>query len=104
MRMAAYRFFTGGWRPQPIHSQPPRPLRRRRQILWITAPGKIRQSLLRLQQLGARWIQVHIITHRLEVPVAAPIHDQGPISAAEQMSKLLSAAIKPAGVNAQQPL
>src|ERR1035437_2611739 len=60
---------------QPIHPQPARTPRRRGQIPRITAPAKGRQRLLGLEDLRPRRIQMHVITHRLEIAVAAPIHD-----------------------------
>gem|GEM_PF-2627772 len=70
---------------QPVHPQPARTPRRRRQILRIAALGKIAQALPRLEQLRPRRIQMHIITHRLEIPVAAPLHNQRLVAPAEQV-------------------
>src|ERR1035438_7001665 len=70
----------------------------------ITAPGKSRQRLLALEQLRPRRIQMHIITDRLEIPVAAPIHDQRLILAAKQVPELLVPPMVAAGIGAQQPL
>ena len=47
---------------------------------------------------------MHVITHGLEIPVAAPVHDQRLIPAAEQVPKLLVPSIVAAGIGPQQPL
>ena len=89
---------------QPVHQQPLRTPRRRPQILRITAPGKSRQRLAWLEHLRSRRIQMHVITHRLEIPLAAPIHDQRLIPAAKQVSKFLVPPVIAAGIDPEEPL
>jgi hypothetical protein len=71
---------------QPLDSQPGRSLAGRLQILRPTAPPVFPQRLLRRQQLRPRRIEMHLIAHRLQKPVAAAVHDQRLVPSAEQMS------------------
>ena len=88
----------------PIHSQPPRPFAGTLQILRKTAPAIVLQGLLPLQQPGPRRIQMHVITHRLEITLAVPLHDQRLIPPAKQVPKFFVPPIIAAGVGPQQPL
>ena len=74
---------------QPVHPQPGQPLAGAFQILRPTAPPILPQWLLRRQQLRPRRIQMHIIAHRLQIAVAAAIHDQRLVTPAEQMANNL---------------
>jgi len=47
---------------------------------------------------------MHVITHRLEIPLAAPIHDQRLIPAAKQVSKFLVPPVIAAGIDPEEPL
>src|SRR5579863_8196173 len=46
---------------------------------------------------------MHIIAHRLEITIAAAIHNQRLVTAAEKVPKLLVPSIMPSRVGAQQP-
>ncbi len=85
--------------PQPVHP-PPGPL----QIFRITAPPIRRQFLSLPQQLRPHWIQMHVITHRPQIAVAAPVHDQRLVPAAEQMAKQLVPPVESSGISPQKPL
>src|SRR6266542_279384 len=46
---------------------------------------------------------MHVVAHRSQIPVAAAVHDQRLVAAAEQMPEELVPAIEPAGVSDQKP-
>ena len=46
---------------------------------------------------------MHLIAHRLQIPVAAAVHDERPVTSAEQVSEELVSPVEPAGVSTQKP-
>jgi hypothetical protein len=61
-------------------------------------------ALFGTNKTGAHRIQVNIVAHRLQVAIAAAIHDEGLVPAAEEVAEFLLSMIKSVGVNTQQPL
>ncbi len=47
---------------------------------------------------------MHVVTDRLEIAVAAPLHNQRLVPAAEEVSELFLPVVEPVGVNPKQPL
>src|SRR4051812_40218963 len=86
---------------QPIHPQPGPAFRGTFQILRPTAPCIHGYWLLQSQQFGPHWIQMHVITDRLEVAVAAAIHDQRLVTTAEEMPEKLVPPVEARRVSAQ---
>src|ERR1041385_3899003 len=68
----------------------------------IRRSNSLRQ-LVRLQQIRANRIEVHIITNGLEISVAAAIDDQRLVAATEEMAKELVAAVEARRVSSQKP-
>ena len=86
--------------PPATNSPPTGPL----QVFPITAPPIPGQFLFLPQQLRPHRIQMHIIAHRPQISVAAPIHDQRLIPSAEQMPKQLVPPVESSRVSPQKPL
>jgi len=61
---------------QPVHPQPGRPLPGRLEVISIAAPGKRLQRLPALEQSRPRRIQMHIVAHRPQIAIAAPLDEQ----------------------------
>ena len=90
---------------------PPQP-RRHRQFLRIALamaiqvrlfPRIAQQSIFRFEQFSPQGIQRHVITHRLEIPTAAAIDDQGFGAAVEHMAQELVPVIQSDGLGDQEP-
>ena len=47
---------------------------------------------------------MHIITHRLQVPIPTPVHNQRLVTTAEQAAEEFVAPVEAAGVSTQKPL
>src|ERR1043166_276580 len=84
----------------PIHPQPRRPFAWTLQVLRPTAPLIGFEGLLRLQQLRAHRIQMHVITDRLQIARAAAIHHQRLVASTEQMAKQFMTPVEARGVSA----
>ena len=88
---------------QPVHPHPPRPMLRCGQEPPQAAPRIAQQPILRPQQSCPRRVQVHIITERLQIPVATALHQQHLITSAEHVPEELVPVVEADRVGAQQP-
>lgn len=68
-----------------------------------TAPGEGAEFLFRTQQASTHWIQVNVVADRQQIAIAAPVDDEGFVSATEEVTENLVATIKSGGVSAHEP-
>src|SRR5262249_20070649 len=78
---------TSHFPQQPIDAQPGRPRSRPLQVLWITAPAIFLERFVGLEKFGPYRIQMHVVADGPQITVPATLHDQGLVTAAEQVTK-----------------
>ena len=76
---------------------------RRRQIPAKAAPGVGQQPVFGAQRARSHRIEMHVITRRLQVAVAATLDQQGFVASAKNVAEELLAMIQADGVGAQKP-
>ena len=88
---------------QPIHAQPSGTMPRLRQIIPKTAPGIFQQPTGGRQQLGPDRSEVGVIAHGAQVAVAAPIHHQRLVMAAEDVPAKFVPVVQTKGIGTEKP-